>query len=305
MSLVELRATRCAICGISRNARELYAANFTDEAFNAAIFSARRLPDGVHYRLVKCAECGLVRSDPVADPALFARLYRDSAFSYGAEADNLEATYGRYLKKLERYGVRKSALLEIGCGNGFFLEEALRQGYESVAGVEPSAQAIAQADEKIRPRLIADVMRAGLFDAGQFDVICAFQVFDHLPDPAGVLEECRRVLKPEGMVLCINHNVESFSARLLKERSPIIDIEHTYLFSPATMARLFAAHGFAPLDQGAVWNTYTLSYLTRLLPMPPSLKAAALKTLQKTRLGKIRLSIALGNLYLIARNERS
>ena len=196
MSLVELRPTRCAICGVPGNARELYPANFTDEAFNAAVFSARRLPDRVHYRMVKCEACGLVRSDPVADPALLARLYHQSAFSYGAETDNLKATYGRYLKKTERYGARKGALLEIGCGNGFFLEEALRLGYESVAGVEPSALAVAEANDRIRPRLIMDVMRPGLFAEGQFDVICAFQVFDHLPDPAAVLDECRRALKP-------------------------------------------------------------------------------------------------------------
>jgi SAM-dependent methyltransferase len=143
-------------------------------------------------------------------------------------------------------------------------------------------------------------MRPGLFGPGEFDVICLFQVFDHLPDPGGLLDECRRALRPGGLLLCINHNVEALSARLLKERSPIIDIEHTYLYNPSTMARLFTAHGFRVKRVGPVWNRYTLHYLTRLVPLPGALKRPALRLLQRTPAGRLRLSVPLGNLYLIA-----
>src|ERR1035437_10297848 len=90
---VELRRTRCAICGTEGNAAELYPANFDPEALNPAVFSARRLPDRVHYRLVKCHACGLVRSDPVADYDVVAALYRQSSFDYGAEVPSLQRTY--------------------------------------------------------------------------------------------------------------------------------------------------------------------------------------------------------------------
>ena len=66
---LRLDATRCAICGTLDNALELYAANFTTNALNPEVFSARRLPDRLHFRLVRCLSCGLVRSDPVADTA--------------------------------------------------------------------------------------------------------------------------------------------------------------------------------------------------------------------------------------------
>jgi hypothetical protein len=78
---LELRKTRCAICGSAENARELYPANFDVQALNPEVFSARRLPDRIHYRLVTCNTCGLVRSDPIADPALLAQLYHDSTFT--------------------------------------------------------------------------------------------------------------------------------------------------------------------------------------------------------------------------------
>jgi hypothetical protein len=56
----------------------LYDANFEPADLNPAVFSARRLPDRVHYRMVRCGTCGLVRSDPVAHLNTLARLYEPS-----------------------------------------------------------------------------------------------------------------------------------------------------------------------------------------------------------------------------------
>src|SRR2546423_1956344 len=134
--VIPLAPTRCAICGTEGNAAEIYPANFDFGSLNPDVFSARRLPDRIHYRLVKCRACGLVRSDPIASSELLGQLYAQSTFTYRDEVPDLRRTYGRYLAKLEPYGAGKEALLEIGCGNGFFLEEALSQGYQSVHGVE-------------------------------------------------------------------------------------------------------------------------------------------------------------------------
>jgi SAM-dependent methyltransferase len=299
MQAVDLRNTRCAICGTESNARELYAANFDVQALNPAVFSARRLPDRIHYRLVRCNACGLVRSDPIADSALLAQLYHQSAFTYTDEVADLRRTYGRYLAELDHYGARKEALLEIGCGNGFFLQQALAQGYRSVRGVEPSRAAVSQAAPEVRDGIVCDLMRPGLFGPGQFDVICLFQVFDHVPDPGALLDACLDALRPAGLVLALNHNVTAGSARLLGERSPIVDIEHTYLYSPATMTRLFTAHGFRVRKAGSVRNRYSLRYLVRLLPLPGWLKESVLGWLQRHAIGNLRLSVPLGNLYMV------
>jgi len=300
MQTVELKRTRCAICGTEGNATELYPANFDPQALNPVVFSARRLPDRVHYRLVRCNTCRLVRSDPIADPGLLAQLYQQSAFTYTDEVADLKRTYGRYLARLDDYGARKGVLLEIGCGNGFFLQQALAQGYRSVRGVEPSRAAIGQAAAEVRGSIICDLMRPGLFGPDEFDVICLFQVFDHVPDPAALLDASLAALRPGGLVLAINHNVTAVSARLLGERSPIVDIEHTYLYSPATMTRIFTEHGFRVRKAGSVRNQYSLRYLAQLLPLPPKPKRVALAWLQGHALGRLRLRVPLGNLYLAA-----
>ena len=294
-------STRCAICQSEANADQLYSANFDESAFNPAVFSARRLPDRIHYRLVRCRSCGLVRSDPVVDPEVIHQLYTRSSFDYDTEVGGLRVTYGRYLARLERCGARPGALLEIGGGNGFFLEEALRQGYQTVKGIEPSQAAIDRADPAIKPHLVCDIARPGLFPADSFDVICMFHVFDHLPDPSAVLDECLRLLRPGGLLLCICHDVDAPSSRVFRERSPIIDIEHTYLYGPTTGARIFRDHSFVVQSVGPVWNVYALRYIAQLMPLPTRLKRSLLAALQAGRLGAIQLALPLGNMYLVAR----
>ena len=234
------------------------------------------------------------------DPAALAKLYTLSRFSYDREVSQLSATYARYLSKLEGYKVRKGSLLEIGCGNGFVLEKALDLGYQQVTGIEPSIEAVNKASERIRPHLVCDLMRPGVFSASTFDVACAFQTFDHISDPGALLDECWNVLKPGGLMLCLNHNVQAISARILGERSPIIDIEHTYLYGPTTMSKVFELHGFRVCHVGRVWNDYAVRYLARLLPLPAGLKSALVQTLSASAAGSLQLRVPLGNQYLVA-----
>jgi SAM-dependent methyltransferase len=301
---IATKPTTCAICGTFGNAREVYPANFNPEAFNPDVFSARRLPDQIHYRMVKCNACGLLRSDPIADTRLLNQLYTQSAFTYADKVEGLKTSYGRHLAKLDQWLKQKDSLLEVGCGNGFFLEEALRRGYTRVAGVEPSVSAVAKAKPEIRLGIICDIFRPGLFNAEQFDVICFFQTFDHLPDPCATLQEAYRILKPGGAILSINHNVEALSARIMGEKSPIIDIEHTYLYSPKTMAQIVTLGGFRVLKAGSAVNTYPTEYLVHLLPITGGMKKTATRILQLTGLTQVHLTLHLGNLYLIAQKPQ-
>ncbi len=299
--------TSCAICGNADNSIELFPANFTPQDLNANIFSARRMPDKIHYRLVRCQKCGLVRSDPIVDPETLAELYAKSSQTYDAEVSNLMDSYARYLERatnrlnlLHPGNLHTETLLEIGCGSGFFLERALEYGFQRVVGIEPSRQAVEKRLPDARMEIINDILRPGLLPSGQFSLICMFQVFDHIADPNAFLEECCRALKPGGGILCLNHDVEALSARLMGERSPIIDIEHTYLYSKNTIRQIFSAHGFSVVETGTASNTYSLRYLFQLLPLPKQLKNSLLSMLRSQPAGNIKCTIPLGNLYLIA-----
>jgi SAM-dependent methyltransferase len=300
VGVTDLVSTRCAICATTGNATELWPASFRPDDLNPTVFSARRSPDRVHYRMVRCDTCGLVRSDPVARAEVLAELYHDSGFAYGGEVGNLRATYGRYLSRLAACCPPGAALLEVGCGNGFALQEALGRGFSTIAGVEPSVAAVGGAPPEVAPFIVCDILRPGLLAPEQFDAVCLFQVFDHVPDPGGLLDECWAALRPGGHILILNHNVTAMSARVLGRRSPIVDIEHTYLYSPSTLGRLCRAHHFDVREQGAVWNRNRIGYLARLAPIPEALRRAALAACDATGLGRVNLALPVGNLYVIA-----
>lgn len=298
---IELYPTICAICGTQGNASVLYPARFDLTALNPEVFSARRLPDMLHYQLVRCNTCGLVRSDPVAGENILGILYQQSTFTYSQDIPNLRKTYGQYLRKADKYLPQKGHILEIGCGNGFFLEEALAQGFAQVSGIEPSQDAINLAQPAIQPRITCNMMGPGAVPQETFDMICLFQTFDHISEPGILLEECHKALKPGGLILCFNHNVEALSARLLKEKSPIVDIEHTYLYSPKTIRQIFEKNGYETLEVGPAWNTIRLYSLLRLFPFPRRIKQKVLDFVDGSLLREARLTLPLGNLYIIAR----
>jgi SAM-dependent methyltransferase len=301
ISAAQLKPTLCAICAEQTESEELYRANLALEAFTPTVFSARRLPDRTHYRMVRCKRCGLVRSDPVVDASVLAELYRASTFDYGDELDGLRSTYGAALDEVAALAPMRDGLLDIGCGSGFVLELAVQRGWSDVRGVEPSEDAGAQAADAIRPRIVLDVMREGLFEPDSLSAVTLFQVLDHMPDPVGLLRECHRTLRPGGVILALNHNVTAWSARLMGERSPIIDVEHTYLYSPETMRRLFSQAGFDIVTVDPVRNTYSAAYLMHLLPLPRGLKQSLLPSFRKTWLGRFQLTVPLGNQRLLAR----
>jgi hypothetical protein len=144
------------------------------------------------------------------------------------------------------------------------------------------------------------MMRPGLISQ-RVDSIGMFQLFDHIANPNEFLATCSDVLIPGGLILCFNHNIQAVSARVLGERSPIIDIEHTFLYSPDTIRKLFEKNGFKVLEVGSARNFVNVVSLLRLIPFPRNFKTRLLSLLEhRPRLGQINLSLPLGNLYSIA-----
>ena len=91
-------------------------------------------------------------------------------------------------------------LLEVGCGGGLLLRDALVTG-ASVTGLDHSEEMVVLARERAPG---ADVVLAKAerlpFADGAFSAIAMSVVFFFLEDPVGVLRECRRVLRRGGRV---------------------------------------------------------------------------------------------------------
>ncbi len=294
----------CAICGENTPFEILYPANFKREQIGSDLFSARRIPDRCHYRIVRCLKCGLIFSSPILEEKIIHRLYKESELTYDPEIVNLKKTYGSCLKKIINYIPRKDNLLEIGCGNGFFLEEALSYGFKNVRGVEPSVDAANKAGREIKPFIKVNNFQSKLFKNNFFDMICFFQTLDHVINPNLFLKDCFKILKRKGIIFCIVHDSGSNLVKVLGEKTPIFDIEHTYLYNKITLKKIFEKNDFEVVKVMNIANGYSLGYWIRLLPLGTQFKKLVEKTIILLHLEKINLKIKAGNIGIVAKKTK-
>ena len=103
-------------------------------------------------------------------------------------------------------------VLDAGCGGGRHAFEALRRGADVVAtdldgaalgDVARTAEAMALAGEVAgggRLRTVVADVRDLPFEVGEFDVIIAAEVLEHIPDDRAAITELCRVLRPGGLL---------------------------------------------------------------------------------------------------------
>jgi SAM-dependent methyltransferase len=290
-------ATKCPICESLGNAVPVYPSNVDETSFSTEVFSARRLPDRRHYQWVRCKSCTLLRSDPVLDVDL-EKLYVESTFDYSTEIDGLKKTYLKLVSKALKGKSFKKSIFEVGGGNGFFLEAAKDSHFAQVTGVEPSTEAINAARADIKPHMIASMMKDGVLKENSFEVGAMFHTLDHLSDPVTTLNDCLRALEPGGVFVVAIHNERSWSARLMGERSPIIDVEHTHLYTLKSGEALFRKIGFTDVRSGAYNNHYSLAYILHLIPISRTFRKRILESFIGSVLSKIKVVLPLGNMWV-------
>ena len=247
-----IQTRRCAICDQNR-------AEF--------LFRPKSSPGPV----VRCQRCGLLYVSPVQDghavikngpvlgdldpKSLTSADLRHIAGCWElsllpakeAEWPAFRLNAANALARIEQHVQPPGRLLDFGCGWGFFLGVARERGWEPY-GLDPLPGHAVHARAKFGATVVTDILRDDTFPPNFFDAITAFQVFEHLPDPAGDLARLHRMLKPGGVILIEIPNIDTWSARLLGPRHRHFVQDHLTFFSARTLALLLEKHGFQVLN---------------------------------------------------------
>jgi len=138
-------------------------------------------------------------------------------------------------------------LLDVGCGAGSLLQAARDNGWEA-QGIDVSASAVSHTRN-----LGFEVFHGELNEAqlakGQFDVITAVEILEHLFDPAKVVNEIHRLLRPGGLFWLTTPNCRSLAARLMGLGWRVVSPpEHLQLFSVEGLRTLLLRAGFTEVQ---------------------------------------------------------
>lgn len=222
------------------------------------------------YRLVKCANCGLVYMNPRPSAAELSALYSDTyftqspdryTFDYLRDEKQLHYTARHRLRDIERYAP-KGKLLEIGCALGYLLDAARQAGWPEVYGLEPSEFASTYAREKLGlPVITGGLEEAQAALSRDFDVVAMYHVIEHLPDPLAQLKIINQLMGANGLLVLETPNVASWAARLKKEKwAGFAFPEHIYFFSPLTLKQMLAQAHFQVVDTKTSQTTELLRF---------------------------------------------
>jgi SAM-dependent methyltransferase len=107
------------------------------------------------------------------------------------------------LEWIDRLAPRPTSLLDFGSGMGLLFPALARRGIEITAcDIHPEVTKTAAAHFGVQVNVVDARQRLGSVPGGSVDVVLALDVLEHIPDVRSLGAELRRILRPEGRLLC-------------------------------------------------------------------------------------------------------
>jgi SAM-dependent methyltransferase len=132
------------------------------------------------------------------------------------------------------------SLLEIGSGRGYFLRH-IEESVKSATGLELNREAIVK--KVCRAPVLPRTIEAIAAEAGEkFDIVCSFQVLEHIPQPDAFLRAGVTALAPGGQLILSTPNSDHVAFQL-KEDAFDLPPHHIGHFSLEVYAKLAKLYG--------------------------------------------------------------
>ena len=207
--------------------------------------------DNADIEVLECKDCGLVflGSSTMISDEDYQKSKMHEGFDTEAGGEAAIATWLRETdwddaRRIEMLGqaIVNKTVLDFGCGAGGFLLKAQNIAAK-VVGIELEQRVLDHfAGQLELYSSIEECKSQGL----NFDVITAFHVLEHVPDPRAMLKELAEILKPGGKIII---ELPSGNDALLSlyENKAFQNFTywsaHLYLFTPDTCAALIRQAG--------------------------------------------------------------
>lgn len=216
--------------------------------------------------LVRCSNCKLVflKSWQEGFPAhLYEYYWSDERDQQPTRRDQLNRQ--RTLELLNELSARAPGrrVLDVGCGDGTFVELASTHGWEA-SGIDLAEGAIARCKSRSLPCELRDFFDPKL-DQLRPSVIYMSEFIEHVPHPSRFLARATELLAPGGIIYLTTPNFGSLTQRITRNHWRAIHPEHLTYFDSAQITALLRQNGLT-VEQVATANISVaelLSFLKR------------------------------------------
>lgn len=131
----------------------------------------------------------------------------------------------------------KYRVLEIGCGRGSFLQKIQRRGIKC-AGLELNKSAVAYGKNKKLKILNISIQDYAKKNYQKYDIVCSFQVVEHIAKIKEFLQASIHVLKPGGKLIISVPNNDSFIFESYKDIPLNLPPHHMGLWNMNSLIKL-------------------------------------------------------------------
>ncbi len=232
-------------------------------------------PDRLHglpgrFTLVRCLGCGWLRVNPRPVAEDLAKYYPEDYVAYAHAIEDekhwwarLDRQYGvaKQARAIERY-CHRGRILEVGCGTGTLLNEMKKRGW-SVVGIEPNEHAANYARTRFGMEIFNGTLEEYNPEPESFDVVCAWNVVEHLPSPAQDMTRMQRALKKGGLLVMSIPNLESPERCLFGEAWLGWDLpRHIYQIPRPALDKFLAERNMRVIGTGYPSGSYHATLLS-------------------------------------------
>ncbi|CBN55136.1 MULTISPECIES: class I SAM-dependent methyltransferase [Kamptonema] len=200
---------------------------------------------GVDLEVYQCENCGLVQLTAES------LVYADQVGSAHASSPGMLSHRKRQAYELvEQFNLRDKTILEVGCGDGHFMEFFAEAGAIPF-GVEPSERSTELGRKhglKIKQGYMS---KNAKIEGAPFDAFVTMHVLEHAPDPNDFLQGIYENLTPNGVGFI---EVPSFEQTLENERIYDFITDHLHYFSVKTLRFALEKNDFKVLDIKRDWG---------------------------------------------------
>jgi 2-polyprenyl-3-methyl-5-hydroxy-6-metoxy-1,4-benzoquinol methylase len=175
---------------------------------------------------------------------------------YSEKQDKVDwDTIQRIKLAIKTIGKNKN-VLDIGCYDGFITEKIRKYG-NKITGLEVSKQGVKWCKARKIKVIEQDLESKFPFKDNTFDTVFGGEIIEHIFDTDSLLQEIKRVLKPNGSLVLTTPNIAALTRRLklLLGLNPLMDIGlispqgeksagHIRYFTKNSLNQLLKRNGF-------------------------------------------------------------